>query len=292
MLGALPWSSPQPAAETRLAELAVDDLLAGLGLANAAWARRPARLLLNGPATRFARQLATFDSLIGAVGVPAGGRYLTECLARRLVVRGAEELPAEGPLVVVANHPGLLDGAALFAAIGRDDLQVVAAERPFLDALPHLRRHLFSLGETPFCRAAAVRAAAQHVKSGGALLTFPAGAIEPDPAAQQGAELSLAAWAPRVELLARAVGDAVIVPAAVSGVLSPRALALPITRLRRAEKDRHWLAAVLQVMRPALQDVTVRVRFGPAIEMGEPRRRSALVEAAMRELLRASAGPN
>ncbi len=60
-------------------------------------------------------------------------------------------------------------------------------------------------------------------------------------------------------------------PAIVSGVLSPAALRHPATYLRRRPKDRQWLAALLQIQRPALRRVTVRVAFGrPIRAVGGP----------------------
>ena len=173
-------------------------------------------------------------------------------------------------MLIVANHPGLFDTAALFAAIGRPDLRIVAADRPFLRALPHTSRHLLYLDDAPLSRTRVIRSVLRHLQAGGAALTFPAGAIEPDPAVLPGAEASLRRWRPNIELFARLVQEGTIVPAIVSGVLSPRALRHPLTRLRRRPADRQWLAGLLQIRSPALQDVRIHVAFGPALRLGGP----------------------
>jgi len=58
------------------------------------------------------------------------------------------------------------------------------------------------------------------------------------------------------------VPDLTIVPAVVSGVLSPTALRNPLTFVRRQPRDRQWLAASIQMMTPALRNVATRIAFG------------------------------
>ncbi|MGH3148999.1 MAG: glycerol acyltransferase, partial [Rubrobacter sp.] len=94
------------------------------------------------------------------------------------------------------------------------------------------------------------------------VLTFPGGRIEPDPAVLPGAVEALDRWSSSVDLFARLTPGLAIVPVVVSGVISRAALRNPLTRLRRHRRDREWLAASLQMLAPALRDVTVRVEFG------------------------------
>jgi putative hemolysin len=171
-------------------------------------------------------------------------------------------VPRGGPLLLVSNHPGLADAVALFASTPRDDLRVIAAERPFLDVLPNTSRYLLTVAETQAGRSRAVRAAARHLRGGGAVLTFPGGRIEPDPAVLPGAVEALDRWSSSADLFARLAPGLAVVPVVVSGVLSPRALRIPLTHLRRRRHDREWLAATLQMLTPALRDVSVRVAFG------------------------------
>lgn len=94
---------------------------------------------------------------------------------------------------------------------------------------------------------------------------FPGGKIEPDPAVLPGAVEALGGWSGSVDLFARLVPGLRIVPAVVSGVISPAALHNPLTLLRRRREDREWLAATLQMLTPALRDVTTRVVFGQPV---------------------------
>ena len=245
-----------------LTRVCVDDLLSAFGLGNLRRSRRPLELLFRVPARRLARQVATYDGIVGESGLEEGGAWMLERMARSVKVEGRENVPREGPLLLVANHPGLTDTVALFAAIPRSDLRVVAAKRPFLDALPNTSQYLLTMSEASSGRFGLLRAATRHLRGGGALLTFPAGRIEPDPTVLPGAVEALEHWSAGADLFARLVPGLTVVPAVVSGVLSPAALRNPLTFLRRRPKDRQWLAATLQIMIPALRNVTVRVAFG------------------------------
>jgi 1-acyl-sn-glycerol-3-phosphate acyltransferase len=201
-------------------------------------------------------------------------------------VEGRENVPADGPLLLVANHPGLADALALFATVPREDLRVVAAERPFLAALPNTSRYLIPVSEASHPkRFGAVRIATRHLKGGGAILTFPGGKIEPDPAVLPGAIQALERWSESLDLFARLVPDLTVVPAVVSGVLSPTALRNPLIFVRRRPRDREWLAASIQMMTPALRNVTTQIAFGRPVHNGNvPERtvREAVLEEARR----------
>jgi Acyltransferase len=204
-----------------LTDICIDDLLDALGLIRLRRSRRPLELLIRIPGRRLARQIATYDEIVGKVGLSAGGEWALERMTRRLKVEGRERVPRNGPLLLVSNHPGLSDAVALFASTPRPDLRVVASEWPFLDALPNTSRYLFTVAENPARRLGAVLAAARHLRRGGALLTFPAGCMEPDPAVVPDAVDALGRWSANVNLFARLAPCPTVVPIVVSGVLSP-----------------------------------------------------------------------
>jgi hypothetical protein len=80
-----------------------------------------------------------------------------------------------------------------------------------------------------------------------------------------GAQEALGRWSESLDLFARLVPGLTVVPAVVSGVLSPTALRNPLIFVRRQPRDREWLAATLQMLTPALRDVTTRVAFGEPV---------------------------
>jgi acyltransferase-like protein len=264
-----PIREPAPERPERievLTRVCVDELLEAFGLGGLRRGRRPLELLSRVPAKRLAREVATYDEIVGESGLAAGGAWALERMVRRVEVEGGENVPPEGPLLLVANHPGLADSLALFAVVPRRDLRVVAAERPFLKALPNTSQYLMTVPEASPGRLGVVRSAAQHLERGGAVLTFPGGEIEPDPAVLPGAIEALMRWSGSLDLFARLVPDLTVVPAAVSGVLSPTALRNPLIFVRRRPRDQEWLAATLQMLAPVLRNVTTRVAFGSPVK--------------------------
>lgn len=271
-----------------LTRVCTDDLLAAFGLGGL---RGPPRTILEAafrpPARWLAGQVATYDEIVGRSGLAAGGAWALQRMARRVVVEGIENIPREGPLLVVSNHPGLADAVALFTVLTRPELRVVAAGRNFLSELPNTARALIPVSDGPNERVAAVRIAARHLKRGGVVLTFPAGRIEPDPAVLPGAAQALEAWSESVDLFARLVPGLTIVPAVVSGVLSRAALRNPLVYVRRSQRDREWLAATLQMLVPVLRNVTTRVQFGEPIRAERSEQVSRVVVHRTRRMIEA-----
>jgi 1-acyl-sn-glycerol-3-phosphate acyltransferase len=252
----------------RLTRVCVDDVITAFGLGGLGRGRAVLEALSNVPARRLARQVLAFDGIVGEAGLGVGGAWALQRMCRSVSVEGRNDVPRGGPLLLVSNHPGLADAVALFAATPREDLRVIAADGPFLDALPNTSRYLLTVAETPAGRSNVLRAAARHLRGGGAVLTFPGGRIEPDPAVLPGAVEALGRWSSSADLFARLAPGLAVVPVVVSGVISPRALRVPLTRLRRRKRDREWLAATLQMLAPALRDVDARVEFGRPIYAG------------------------
>jgi 1-acyl-sn-glycerol-3-phosphate acyltransferase len=252
-----------------LARLCVDDLLDALGLGGLRLGRDALERVFMVPARRLARQILTYDRVVGESGLAAGGAWALERMARGVKVEGRENVPSEGPLLIVANHPGLADAVALFASIRREDLRVVAAERALLEVLPNTSRYLITVPETSTGRHGVVRSATRHLRAGGAVLTFPGGRIEPDPSVLPGAADALGRWSESVGLFARLVPDLTVVPVVVSGVISPIALRSPLVYVRRRRRDREWLAATLQMLTPALRIVDTRVMFGRPVRAAQ-----------------------
>ena len=249
----------------RLTRLCVEDLISAFGLGGVSYGRAVMESISRIPARRLARQILTYDRIVGESGLGTGGAWALKRLSRNTSIEGQENVPREGPLLLVSNHPGLADAVALFAATPRDDLRVIAADRPFLEALPNTSRYLLTIRGTSAGRSGVVRAAARHLRGGGTVLTFPGGRIEPDPAVLPGAVEALDHWSSSADLFARLTPGLAVVPVVVSGVISPSALRNPLIHLRRRRRDREWLAATLQVLVPALRNVDARVDFGRPI---------------------------
>jgi 1-acyl-sn-glycerol-3-phosphate acyltransferase len=238
------------------------DLIRAFGLP----ANPVARALLWPPARRFASQVQHLDDLVAAGGLPAGARWALRTFTHSLTTIGREQVPLDGPLLAVANHPGLTDAMALVVALeARPDLKIVALDRQFLRAIPAVAARLLWVADHD--RVALIHAARAHLADGGALLTFPAGTIEPDPSVRP-ARAALADWSPSVRALARGLPGLRVLPLAVAGVISSTALAAPIVRRIANTADREYAAATLQVLLPRFRDTDTTVLVGEPFRPG------------------------
>jgi 1-acyl-sn-glycerol-3-phosphate acyltransferase len=254
-----------------LSEINTIDLLNSLGLE-----RAPGRALWEAvcrlPSLRFARQVLEYDQMVGELGMTLAAQNTLPGFVRKLFIKNPENVPEKGPVLFLSNHPGMTDTLALFAAIHRKDLKVVAGDRPFLRALPNTGCQLIFVGESSQERMGVVRAVTRQLRTGGAVLTFPAGHIEPDPALMPGAYESIKKWSESAALFARAAPDTLIVPVLVSGVIWGTAMNHPILRLRREREARERLGAALQLMIQTLlqlKPVSVQVQFGSPVRLEE-----------------------
>lgn len=267
---------------SELTRINTEDFLTSLGLEKVRLGRKLLDALCHYPSERFARQMVKFDTLVGEIGLMAGSHQTLMGYINRLEIVGQENIPSSGPVLLLSNHPGMSDTLALFASIPRLDLRIVAAERPFLRALPNVDRQLIYVPDEPSRRMSVVRLVVSHLRQGGAILTFPAGKIEPDPTVMPGAVESLQEWSESISIFTRLVPQTQIVVVIVSGVIWEASLRHPLTRLRRRQKDRERVAAALQLLvqtlRPNFRPTNVRVAFSEPLFAGDPIVRSNPVE--------------
>ena len=244
--------------------------------------------LVRGPAQNITRLVFHYERLVGETDLVQASHWLLPHFTHSVQPIGLTAIPPGKPLLVVSNHPGVMDAMALFAWLARPDLKVITAERPILTLLPNIAQHLILLPDADAGerRIRVLRAALAHLRAGGALLHFPAGAIEPDPAYYASALQSLADWSASIALFARQVPELTILPVAVSGVISLRALRSPLAQLYGEGRRRSWVAATLQVMFTRWRDCEVTLRFGEPLQ-GDPDV-ATRVQESMDALLRAS----
>jgi hypothetical protein len=258
-----------PIALAELTRINLQDVLVSFGWQNVRFGRRLLEWPFQAASGQFARLVLDYDHFVASSGLQEGARCFLEQLGWNVSVFGQENIPPAGPLMVLSNHPGMADTVSLFAAIPRPDLKVVAADRPFLRTLKATERQLIYVPEKSADRMAVLKSIAAQLRSGGAILTFPAGQIEPDPATASGAVESLQDWATSIGALVRIVPETQIVIAIVSGVLARQAVRHPLTRLRRQRKDQERLAATLQLLAkiwiPSAWRVDIQVRFSAPI---------------------------
>jgi hypothetical protein len=233
------------------------------------WVRKVLEPLAWPSAHRFAAICARFDETVAYAGFREAMRELLETLVSDVSHDGVEHVPKEGSLLIVSNHPGSYDSLAIAASLPRDDLQIIATGFPLLRRLPNTRRHLIFTDPQTGSNYSVVRAAIRHLKDGGALLIFPSGRVEPDPAVMPGALEALRAWSPSIELLLRRVPETKTQIVIVSGVLAPVFLHTPLVRLLKGIRDPQMIAEVTQIFTQML--FTQWIQIKPSISFGVPK---------------------
>ena len=231
-----------------------------------------ARLFVGGvfhyPANRFARLTAEFDKTLSEQGFQTACDNLLSQFTDSLQVEGVENIPKDGPLLVACNHPGAFDSVVLASSVPRTDVKGVVSGVPLLDQLPTVSPYLILAPADTHERMKTVRLMIRHLRGGGALLIFASGRVDPDPAVLEGAHQALNDWSPSLEIAMRRVPETRLVPAIISGVLSPNALRIPLVRLQKEAWKQRRLAEYFQVAGQLL--FPSRFRFNPRITFGKP----------------------
>ncbi len=255
----------------------LDDLVTSLGLRLKSGASDLLRRVFYKPARTFARQMVEFDSNIGGGGLTQASRLLQRLYVKDVRVHGRERLPS-GPVLLLSNHPGMTDTVSLFSAIDRPDLRVIALQRPFLMAMPNMARQLYYVLDEPAARMGLVRKVSAHLKDCGAILTFPAGQIEPDPAISDRALASLETWTDSAGVFVRMAPETTVVPVLVRGVVWKAAARHPLLLFKRTREEKEKLTAALQLLGMVvfgIRPVTVHVQIGRPIRPGDFDRRDS-----------------
>jgi hypothetical protein len=244
------------------------EIYRAFGLASAEWSHRLLDRLFAVPTQRLAHMGARFDHAVNHLGFAEAAYRALPHLISSYRAFGVEHVPAKGPLLVAANHPGAYDMLLIPASLGRDDIKIITGNIRFLRELPFTREHLIFLTPDVDVRVSVLRAAIRHLRSGGTLLIFPSGGIDPDPDVLPGSQEALQQWSPSVELILRRVPETQILVAMVSGVLASRYAKSPLTRLRKKAIDRRRIAELVQVAQQVIFDR--RFTLVPKVSYAEP----------------------
>ncbi len=251
-----------------LGKLLAADLVGGFGLPRTKLYCSLFWFLFRVPLRRFAALGLNFDRLVAESGFPEASRWALKNWCRRVTARGTENIPAEGPLLIVANHPGTYDALIVFSQVGRRDIRWISTEIPFLDRLPHVHNHvIFTSKSSALRRMSTMRTAIRHLQAGGALLYIGAGLIEPDPAVYPNAAEHIEEWLTGIDFFFHHVPGLQIMPTIVSGVVSPKWARSPLARLRRRDVDKRRLVefgqVITQLLLPGRLMFTPYVSFAP-----------------------------
>lgn len=212
---------------------------------------------------------ATFDESVGRLGFQASASNWLNQWVSKIEFIGEEQIPADQPLLIAANHPGTFDSLALTSILPRNDLKIVTAGNPFFRSLPNLRQHLIYATNDTHVRMATIRKALRHLSAGGSLLIFPSGRVDPDPGYfLSEAKQSLEQWSDSLELLLRKVPQSNLVVAINSGFVAPEFLRHPFARMHPIKLTRQCIAEFIQVIQMVLHNQVVSNQ--PKVLFSEP----------------------
>jgi hypothetical protein len=256
-----------------LTQINLNDLVSSFGWENQPMLASFLRRIFIHPARTFAQHMVDFDNATGQAGLAeASKQTLRDHYVKDVRVHGSNNIPANGPTLFLSNHPGMVDTLALFSAINRSDLRIIAVHRPFLISLVNVSKQLSYISEDSAERIRTTRQISSHLRNGGSALTFPAGEIEPDPTVYDDSEESLGSWTDSAGVFIRFARNTKIVPVLVSGVIWDKAVRHFITRLKQTRFERDKLATAIQsfpMMTYNGRPTTVHVQFARPITLEE-----------------------
>lgn len=210
--------------------------------------------LLMVPATRFASFIRSADLKVGTHSLWEAARELLPRFSGGWELFKEKDIPDNGPLLVVSNHPGNVDSIAILAALERDDVHMVANDRPLLRALPNTSEHLVYLNPDDPARFDTLRGLVRILAEGQTVVLFPSGRLEPDPSFYPGALKSVNDWSESLGVLLSKVPETSLQLILTQNVLCREAWEHPITRLGKTDKQKHQIGMIMQLIVQSLTD--------------------------------------
>ncbi len=252
----------------KMADNLVFELNKSLGFRKGGLSHTLLRPLVWRPMYRFSELATVFEHRVVKEGWQKASAWFITYFVDKVISRGEELLPKEGPLVVASNHPGAYDSLVISSLIPRDDLKIISSNIPFIKMLPEASGHMIFADFDPHSRMEAARKALRHLKNGGALLVFARSTMDPDPAFMPNSDVELTRWTSSLGLFLRNVPQARVAVSIISGVLCPRYINHPSTLFRRGRVNKQRLSEFFQVMyqlmSPGKLLVTPNLSFGKA----------------------------
>jgi hypothetical protein len=230
-------------------------------------------LILSAPVERMSTMLVELDNNIQQKGCNQAAKELMGYFVTNVDLQGAENIPEHGPLLLMCNHPAAYDVIILVACIHRDDLKILGSDVALVQKLPNIAKHIIPVPYHIPSRLQTVRAVIHHLKSGGAVLIFPRGNVEPDPAVSPGAEQSLTGWSASLELFLRKVPQTISIVAIASGILSKKWFKNPLIKLWKKYEQRQKVAEIFQIATQLIAgkktNSTPLVSFSPPLTVND-----------------------
>jgi len=227
------------------------------------------RSLFKKPLFHLAEFLTQLDDHLARTDVASMARLAIDRLASGLSIHGESKIPSEGPVLVVANHPGWIDSFVALAGITRPDVYFLAGSHPTLENLPHFKEHLIFVDPQAIPnRAAAIRHVIEYLKDGKVVVIFPKGLLEPDPALIPGAKQSILDWNDSVGIFLSKVPETILQPMLISQMVHPQAWNHWAIKLFKEQRRKQQLAIVLQFALSLRKRSDANWKTQPRVDLG------------------------
>ena len=105
------------------------------GLFKQRWMQSTLRVMLGPPFKRFAEVASGFDESVARFGLPEASRQFLPRFIRNAEILGPANIPPDGPVLIISNHPGTVDSLLIASRLPRSDIKIVAKGYPFYQAL-------------------------------------------------------------------------------------------------------------------------------------------------------------
>ena len=271
-----------------LTEKLISEMMKALALPQTRTVRKVIAVLTGRALCSFSELAEQLDCVVGRDGLADGARWLLPRFVKSHSALGVENIPLAGPLVIASNHPASTDSVVISAHIPRRDYKIIIGEIPFFKNLPNIQKNaIFAPAPTDAPgRMQVVRDVIRHLKNNGAILIFPRGSIEPDPAWMPAPGAEFDRWSRSLEIFLKYVPHTQVLVTIVSGVISKRAMHHPLTWLRKARPDRQRLAFMYQFIRQMIAGkeifgLTPRVTFGDLVSAENTRDRDHMLQTVV-----------
>jgi 1-acyl-sn-glycerol-3-phosphate acyltransferase len=226
--------------------------------------------LFKKPLFHLSEFLMQLDDHLARTNVANMAKLALEQLTSGLSIHGEPKIPAEGPVLIVSNHPGWIDSFVALAGITRPDIYFLAGSHPTLEALPHFRDHLIFVKQTGVpSRAATIRHIIEYLKDGKVVVIFPKGLLEPDPSLIPGAKQSILEWNDSVGIFLNKVPETTLQPMLISQVVHPQAWDHWAINLFKKQRRRQQLAIALQFALSLQKNGGAKWKILPRLDFGE-----------------------
>ena len=226
----------------------IDEIFFALGLGRSSGWRRALGPLFYLPADHLARIGTILEEEAPRSGLSGASKRALPELSLNPTLYGVERIPREGPVLIVCNHPGAYDSLVVTASIPRRDLKLVVSDVGFTHALQACSHDFIFVSTDTTERMGALRESITHLRNGGALLIFANGEVEPDPAIMPGADQTIAGWSRSLEIMLRKVPSCWLQVTIACGMLLPKFVHSPLTRIRRMPFHRQKMGELLQIL--------------------------------------------